>query len=90
MSKLPERDDLVLALVGIWSASLETNDIRRDSNFLELGGASLEAVKIRAAIRGRFQRDVGLFEVIEHPTPQALADILPRSPVWIPDDYDVS
>jgi acyl carrier protein len=47
-----------------------------DSNFFERGGHSLLAMNLLNFIRETFSVGIALLDLFEHPTPQALADII--------------
>ncbi|WP_374338372.1 type I polyketide synthase [Leeia sp.] len=56
MPVLDEADPLFSLIAGYWQQALGTRNLSRDSDFFLLGGNSLAAVQIRAAL----QRDLGL------------------------------
>ncbi len=73
------RAELVL---GTWQECLGC-EIGPDDNVFALGGHSLMAVRVAARLERVLGRQVSLREVMEHPTPQELADWLsfPATPV---------
>jgi amino acid adenylation domain-containing protein len=70
------RDELELALTKIWERVLAVESIGIGENFFELGGNSLIAVRLVAAIDLQWQRKIGLSTLLQHPTIAELAKIL--------------
>ncbi|CAM3923820.1 Tyrocidine synthase 3 [Vibrio aerogenes CECT 7868] len=71
------QNDLERELIDIWEEVLQFSGLGSKDNFFDLGGSSLQAMKIRQLIRLRLycNIDYGLFA--EHPTPRELATIVP-------------
>jgi acyl carrier protein len=62
------------AVAGIWRAVLETDEsIDLDTDFFALGGDSLLAVRLVAAVRNRFAIELALHEFFETATVAGLA-----------------
>ncbi|MER7172988.1 acyl carrier protein [Streptomyces mesophilus] len=78
----PTGDALVAHLTAIWSSVLETGDIDATTDFVDMGGTSLTAMAIRGRIRSELAWDADILDIIDHPTPQALAAVLPESEPW--------
>jgi hypothetical protein len=74
--------DAVDRLVAIWSDLLGAGVVNGHTDFLEMGGSSLTAVRIRAQVRAEFGRDMALTELLELRTPQGVAAGLPHAPRW--------
>jgi acyl carrier protein len=79
---LPSTDALIGRLMTIWAEVLTVGVVDGNTDFIELGGTSLTAVRIRGRIRAEFGRDLDLVDILDYPTPRALAAHLPRVPVW--------
>jgi amino acid adenylation domain-containing protein len=60
-------------LAGLWASVLKRQTINRDDNFFELGGHSLLATQLIARIRDRFQIELPMRAVFEHPQLASLA-----------------
>ncbi|WNW10395.1 non-ribosomal peptide synthase/polyketide synthase [Pseudomonas sp. DTU_2021_1001937_2_SI_NGA_ILE_001] len=63
-------------LARIWAELLGLERVGRHDHFFELGGHSLLAVQVTLQARQSFGVDVPLREVFEHPTLDALADLI--------------
>jgi acyl carrier protein len=63
-------------LAAIWSNLLGMERIGRHDNFFELGGHSLLAVQVILRARETFDVEVPLRGLFEHPSLQALADLI--------------
>lgn len=61
------------AIAEIWATVLGLDAVGRHDNFLELGGHSLLATKAASRLRRALGREVGVRDVLEHPTVAALA-----------------
>jgi FkbH-like protein/FkbM family methyltransferase len=61
------------ALLEIWRRVLGRPRIGREENFFDLGGTSLRAVQLIAAIKRELQRDVSIVTLFEYPTVASLA-----------------
>jgi amino acid adenylation domain-containing protein len=70
------RNHLELALTKIWEQVLAVESIGIGENFFELGGNSLIAVRLVAAIDRQWQRKIGLSTLLQHPTIAELAQLL--------------
>ncbi|MCP4945082.1 MAG: hypothetical protein GY924_24290, partial [Planctomycetaceae bacterium] len=60
-------------LAGLWMSVLKCEAISRDDNFFEVGGHSLLATQLIARIRDRFQIELPLRSIFEHPHLSTLA-----------------
>jgi phthiocerol/phenolphthiocerol synthesis type-I polyketide synthase E len=68
--------ELQAAVSELWQQTFGIYAIDVDSNFFELGGTSLIAVQLVAAIRERFSVELSLTSLFEHPTIRELAEEL--------------
>ncbi|MFE3762115.1 acyl carrier protein [Streptomyces sp. NPDC059104] len=73
-------------LIGMWQSVLKDESIDASSQFEAHGGTSLKAVRIRARIRKRFNKDISLLEVVTLSTPRAVAGALASLPDWADDE----
>jgi Acetyltransferase (isoleucine patch superfamily) len=69
------------AISFIWAQHLQTPvvNMKRDSNFFELGGTSLSAVMVARALESEFGSEVGVTDVFVHQTIASLAEYLSKS-----------
>jgi len=72
------RDELELQLAGIWRQALGTLPVGRCQDFFALGGNSLTAVAVAAAMAKAFGRPFAPGLLFEHPTIEQLADRVRR------------
>jgi acyl carrier protein len=70
------RDDVERRVAAIWSAQLDLPSVGVNDDFLELGGDSLSALGIIAAIETEFGRSLDVFEFMSAASVRALAQIL--------------
>ncbi|MFI1196804.1 acyl carrier protein [Micromonospora sp. NPDC020750] len=74
--------DVTAQLVTIWRAALKNDALDAESDFVEFGGTSLTAVRIRALIRTELAKDVDLLDILDFPTPTELAPAVAAAPGW--------
>ena len=70
------RDDVERRLTAIWSAKMNVRSVGVNDDFLELGGDSLSALGIIAAIEAEFGRPLDVFEFMSAASVRRLAEIL--------------
>ena len=70
------RDDVERRVAAIWSAQMDIRSVGVNDDFLELGGDSLSALGIIAAIETEFGRSLDVFEFMSAASVRALAQIL--------------
>jgi acyl carrier protein len=72
------RDDVERRLVEIWSEQmqLDVRSVGANDDFLELGGDSLSALGVIAAIETEFDRSLDVFEFMTASSIRRVADIL--------------
>ena len=75
------RDPTELKLVTIWESILGIGPIGVRDNFFDLGGHSLQAVRMFAEVEAEFSKNVPLATLFEASTIEKLADIL-RQDGW--------
>ena len=72
------RDDVERRVAEIWSAQMNVGSVGANDDFLELGGDSLSALGIIAAIETEFDRSLDVYEFMSASSVRRLADILRR------------
>jgi thioesterase domain-containing protein/acyl carrier protein len=70
-----------LALAEVWSELLGVSELGVHDDFFELGGNSLVAVRLFAAIKKRFRVSLPLSALFEAPTIRQLAAVIGNSPL---------
>jgi amino acid adenylation domain-containing protein len=78
------RDQLELELTQIWERIFGIELIGIGENFFELGGNSIIAVRLVAAIDRHWERNLPLSILLQYPTITELADFLRQNPVATP------
>ncbi|MCP5050993.1 MAG: amino acid adenylation domain-containing protein, partial [bacterium] len=75
---VPPRDQLDENLTQVWSEvlGLDKDEISIDASFFEMGGHSLRATFLAAAINRKFDVKVPLVEIFERPTIRGLSDYI--------------
>ena len=68
--------DLMQRLQPLWAASLGLDQIGPDDHFFELGGNSLRAVRLLAAMRTFTGRALPLSSMLQAPTVRQMADLM--------------
>jgi acyl carrier protein len=70
------RDDVERRVAAIWSAEMDVRSVGVNDDFLELGGDSLSALGILAAIETEFGRSLDVYEFMTAASVRRLAEIL--------------
>jgi acyl carrier protein len=70
------RDDVERRVAAIWSAQMDVPPVSVNDDFLELGGDSLSALGIIAAIETEFGRSLDVYEFMSAASVRRLAEIL--------------
>jgi acyl carrier protein len=70
------RDDVERRVSAIWLAHMDVRSVGVNDDFLELGGDSLSALGIIAAIETEFGRSLDVFEFMSAATVRRLAEVL--------------
>jgi acyl carrier protein len=70
------RDDVERRVAAIWSAEMDVRSVGVNDDFLELGGDSLSALSIIAAIETEFSRPLDVLEFMSAASVRRLAEIL--------------
>jgi acyl carrier protein len=70
------RDDMERRVAAIWSAQMGVQPVGVNDDFLELGGDSLSALGIIAAIETEFGRSLDVYEFMSAASVRRLAEIL--------------
>lgn len=72
----PPMGDVEQRLAAIWEVVLGHGPIGRDQNFHDLGGHSLAAIRIAAAVQEEFGQTIPVAELLRYPSVAALAGYL--------------
>ena len=70
------RDDVERRVAAIWLTHMDVRSVGVNDDFLELGGDSLSALGIIAAVETEFGRSVDVFEFMSAASVRRLAEIL--------------
>jgi acyl carrier protein len=70
------RDDVERRVAAIWSAQMDVACVGVNDDFLELGGDSLSALRVIAAIEAQFGRSLDVYEFMSAASVRRLADML--------------
>ena len=70
------RNDTERRLLAIWCRHLDLADIGIDSDYFDLGGTSLGAVRMFGSIKEEFGIDLPLSTLLTHPTIEGLAQVI--------------
>ena len=73
---VPARNDHEQAVIDIWERVLKVTRIGALTNFFDLGGNSLSAVRMLVALREQFGRDIKLSELFAEPSPAAMSAVI--------------
>ena len=69
-------DDVERRVAAIWSAQMDLRSVGMNDDFLELGGDSLSALGIIAAVETEFGRTLDVYEFMSAASVRRLAEIL--------------
>lgn len=75
----------VSRLTAIWREVLMEPAVTPDTSFLDMGGDSLMAVRLRGAIRDALAKDLTLEELFDSPSPNQIAPYVMAAPTWSPE-----
>ncbi|WP_019634555.1 phosphopantetheine-binding protein [Actinomadura atramentaria] len=64
----------VATVTAIWEATLGVDGIAPDENFLDLGGDSMTATKVIAALHREYALEAPMRLIFDHPTVAELAE----------------
>jgi acyl-coenzyme A synthetase/AMP-(fatty) acid ligase/aryl carrier-like protein len=67
-------------ITALWAEVLGLHQVGRHDDFFDLGGSSLQAVRMLAKLRQQLNATVTLGMLLHHPTPAQLAEILEQAP----------
>jgi amino acid adenylation domain-containing protein/non-ribosomal peptide synthase protein (TIGR01720 family) len=74
-------NDLEYAMIEIWNELFESDGISPESNFFQLGGNSLEAIKLSMAVQRKFNVDLAVDQIYELQTIRSICDLITVSEV---------
>jgi hypothetical protein len=75
MTDLPAEADLV----KVWAAVLRLPDADGETSFLDHGGTSITAVRLRAKLTAELGLDIDVITVVDNPSPALLLNYLEDS-----------
>ena len=73
---IPPRTPTEKALCGTWADVLKREEVGVEEDFFALGGHSLLAVNLISQLTRRFGCDLGLIDIMQHPTPGEMASLI--------------
>lgn len=76
---IPARNSIDLKLVDLLKILLNINEISIDDSFFELGGDSLSAINLCSQIQSKFNVQLFVKDILEHPTVQEISDIISKN-----------
>lgn len=85
-SELPS-DDPMVRIAAVWTEVLGTSEFGKDDSFFNLGGTSLLVVQVHRRLKERFDWEIPIPRLFEHPTLASLARYvaLPKTTAPTPD-----
>jgi len=66
------------ALAAIWAEVLGVERVGRHDNFFDVGGHSLQLIRVHRLLKERLQADLSLMDLFKHPTIDALVERIVR------------
>lgn len=73
---VPARNEHEEAVIEIWKKVLNVSKVGAYTNFFDLGGHSLKAVRLLSEFQQRFGLEIKMSELFVDPTPAAMAQII--------------
>lgn len=70
------RDVIEQKVATIWSEVLRFEELGVNDDFFELGGDSIQMIRIISRLRASYEVEVSLGEFFENPTPARLAEVV--------------
>lgn len=82
----PSRQQAQDVLTGAWKECLGLESLSPDENFFEVGGNSLDAIRLLTTVRERLDARIELLDLFRYPTIRSLLDAFypPRSAAAAP------
>ncbi|WP_423923843.1 alpha/beta fold hydrolase [Frigoribacterium sp. 2-23] len=84
-----EQDVRQQVMAGIWGETLGLTDVALDDDFMALGGDSLTAEEMLAAVHDRFDVDLPSTQLLEYPTLREFTERVTTSTKALPSHPDV-
>lgn len=69
-------EELLGYLKGVWCDTLELKEVTIDQGFFEIGGDSMQAIWMLAAILSKLETEIDFERFFENPTIRNLAQLL--------------
>lgn len=70
------RNEAERRVAAIWAQQMDVRSVGVNDDFLELGGDSLSALRVIAAVEAQFGRSLDVYEFMSAATVRGLADLL--------------
>ncbi len=83
------RDDVEIAVASLFTELTDAEKISIYDDFFQIGGHSLLALRLRAALVSKFGIDLPLSEIFEEPTVEAVADKIIRQVLQCVDAAEI-
>jgi aryl carrier-like protein len=77
---LAPRNELEKMVAKVWQETLQLDRVGVHENFFDLGGHSLQMLRIQGKVRSLFNRDLSIVEMFRYPTISSLAELLGSEP----------
>jgi aryl carrier-like protein len=74
------KTDLERTILDIWKNLLVLDRVALDDNFFDIGGHSLQLVRLRSRLRKATGRDVSVLDLFTHTTIRSLVGLLSKQP----------
>ena len=89
------RTDVEEKIGAIWKQLLKIDHVGLDDNFFDVGGHSLQIVRLRSEMRKAFNRELSVLDLFSHPTVRSLATFLnssngPRETLSMASIHDIN
>jgi acyl carrier protein len=89
------RTDVEEKIGAIWKQLLNIDHVGLDDNFFDVGGHSLQIVRLRSEMRKAFNREFSVLDLFSHPTVRSLATFLnssngPRETLSMASIHDIN
>ncbi|MEU4244971.1 acyl carrier protein [Actinoplanes sp. NPDC026619] len=75
-------EELVRWVVDLWRSLIDLPDIDADTHLLDVPASSLTAVRMRSRIQSELGKEIDLIDILDHPTPREMAELIARAPAW--------
>ena len=84
------RNEMEQTLVGIWKEVLGIEQVGIKDNFFEIGGTSLDLLKVNRLFNDRFQKDIQVVTLFSYPNIDAFCSFLRQSERGVSPTLDIA